>query len=295
MDDDIEGLVTVALPVYNAGGYLRPAVLSILRQSYTNWELLVIDDGSTDGSLASIADLSDPRIRVFRDGLNKGVAARQNEAIDLARGGYFARMDQDDVSYPGRFESQVALLRRQPGVDLTAVRAVTISPANALVGLFPSPLTHEQICSRPWRGFYLPHPAWLGRTEWFRRFRYRIPESYRSDDQELLLRSYRDSTFACVDEIQFAYRIRDRIRLGMSLRTRGTVLRLQVARFARSRQYGFIARACAAYALRVARDAWTFLRQASAGRLAKARPSPESLPHAARWEQIRGSLGLPSP
>src|SRR5580704_14644764 len=113
-------LITVALPVYNAGGYLRPAVQSILRQTYTNWELLVMDDGSTDGSLETVADILDPRITLIRGGSNEGTAVRQNQAIDLAKGQLLARMDQDDVSYPGRFASQVALLRGRPEVDLAA-------------------------------------------------------------------------------------------------------------------------------------------------------------------------------
>lgn len=283
-------LVTVAMPVYNAGRDLRAAVLSVVNQDYLNWEMLVIDDGSSDGSLATIGDIRDPRIRVLCDGSNRGLAARLNEAIDLARGTYFARMDQDDFSYPGRFSRQVATLRARPELDLLAVRAITISPANELLGVFPSPLTHEEICSRPWRGFYLPHPTWMGRIEWFRRFRYRIPESYQSDDQELLLRSYRESTFCCVDEVLFAYRIRDRIRLGPSLRTRWAVLRIQAAGFARSRRFGYVGLSLAVFALRVAKDAWTFLWQVSAGRSIRPPASPKFRPYAAQWEQMRRSV-----
>src|SRR5450830_847145 len=97
MQDNLLPLVTVAMPVYNAGKYLRLAVLSIVKQTFTDWEMLVIDDGSTDNAFDSIADIKDDRIRILRDGTNKGLAARLNEAIDLARGQYFARMDQDDV------------------------------------------------------------------------------------------------------------------------------------------------------------------------------------------------------
>jgi len=87
-------LITVAMPIFNAGSYLRLAVLSIVRQTFADWELLIIDDGSTDNALQDIADIRDHRIRILRDGENKGLAARLNEAIDLARGRYFARMDR---------------------------------------------------------------------------------------------------------------------------------------------------------------------------------------------------------
>src|SRR5665647_2642353 len=108
---DERPLITVAMPVYNAGKYLRLAVLSIVHQTFTDWELLIVDDGSTDNALQDIADIDDARIRIYRDGENKGLAARLNECIDLARGRYIARMDQDDVSYPVRFVRQIAALQ----------------------------------------------------------------------------------------------------------------------------------------------------------------------------------------
>ena len=107
IQSSLPALVTVAMPVYNAGKYLRLSVLSIVKQTFTNWELLIIDDGSTDDALKDIADIKDARIRIFRDGTNKGLAARLNEAVNLAQGYYFARMDQDDVSYPERFARQI--------------------------------------------------------------------------------------------------------------------------------------------------------------------------------------------
>lgn len=84
-DPDHAPLVTIAMPIYNAGSDLRPAVLSILQQTFPDWELLIIDDGSSDGAAEGISDIRDSRIRVLRDGLNRGLAARLNEAIDLAR------------------------------------------------------------------------------------------------------------------------------------------------------------------------------------------------------------------
>ena len=90
-------LVTVAMPIYNAGSYLRLAVLSIVKQSFTDWELLIIDDGSTDKALDGIADLRDERIKIYSDGRNLGLAARLNQACAMASGKYLARMDQDEL------------------------------------------------------------------------------------------------------------------------------------------------------------------------------------------------------
>ncbi|HQS38498.1 MAG TPA: glycosyltransferase family A protein, partial [Methylotenera sp.] len=88
-DSRVKPMITVAMPVYNAGKHLRLAVLSIVKQTFTNWEMLIIDDGSTDNAFELISDIHDERIVILKDGSNKGLAARLNEAMDLARGEYF--------------------------------------------------------------------------------------------------------------------------------------------------------------------------------------------------------------
>lgn len=203
-------LITVAMPIYNAGKYLRFAVLSIVNQTFTNWELLIIDDGSTDNALQDIADIKDVRIKIFRDGMNRGLAARLNESADMARGQYFARMDGDDISYPERFARQITTLQNDPELDLVATRALTIDESNKATGLFPFAISHNEICARPWRGFHFPHPTWMGKTKWFRNYRYTVPSPFCCEDQELLLRSYHDSRLVTLDEILFAYRIRSK-------------------------------------------------------------------------------------
>lgn len=199
--------ITVAMPVYNAGIHLRAAVASIVQQTFTDWELLLMDDGSSDAVLDSLADLADPRIRMLRDGANRGIAVRLNQAVDLARGRYFARMDADDVSFPDRFSKQVDLLQADGALDLVGTRALIIDEMNQITGSFPSAISHEAICARPWLGFPLPHPTWMGRTAWFRAHPYAMPAPYLCEDQELLLRTHAHSRFGTVDELLFGYRI----------------------------------------------------------------------------------------
>ena len=99
------------MPVFNAGNHLRVAVNSIINQTYKNWELIIIDDGSTDDSIKSLDNIEDHRISIIRDGKNKGLAARLNQIIDMAKGHFIARMDQDDISYPNRFSIQLIILK----------------------------------------------------------------------------------------------------------------------------------------------------------------------------------------
>jgi glycosyltransferase involved in cell wall biosynthesis len=199
-------LVTIGLPTYNAGGTLTAAIQSVLRQTHDNWELILLDDGSTDDTLATMRAFEDNRIKVIADGSNRGLAARLNQAIDLGRGKYFARMDQDDIAYPGRLEAQVKYLEANPEIDMVATRALLFRADGSVIGLSRFRQTHDEICAAPWRGFFLPHPTWMGKLEWFRRHHYRIPEVVRAEDQDLLLRSYRTSRFACLPEVLMGYR-----------------------------------------------------------------------------------------
>ncbi len=198
-------IVSIVLPVYNAGTLLPLALGSVFRQSFQEWELILIDDGSTDACMAGFG-VPDPRVRVVQDGRNEGLAARLNQGIDLARGRYLARMDQDDIAYPERLKLQANFLESNPDIDLVASRTLLFRGDGSIVGLSPLRRTHREICAAPWRGFFLPHPTWMGRIEWFRRHRYRIPEYVRAEDQELLLRSYRTSRFACLPEVLLGYR-----------------------------------------------------------------------------------------
>lgn len=253
------------MPVFNGGQHLRRAVLSIIDQTFRNWELLIIDDGSTDTAFESLADIRDSRIRILRDGSNKGLAVRLNEAIDLARGQYFARMDHDDVSYPDRFARQIALLENNPDLDVVSVRAITISDDNELVGNLPGPLTHREICAKPWLGFYFPHPTWIGHTTWFRTYRYATPAPYFCEDQELLLRSYTGSRFATVDQVLFAYRLRNRINWIKQAKTRWALFNLQWRFFVHSRQFNLALLSMAAFVGRIASDFLKVTRQTLGG------------------------------
>ena len=231
----VDPLVTVAMPIYNAGKYLRPAVLSIMQQTLTDWELYIIDDGSTDDALSYIADVQDSRIIIIKDGQNKGLAARLNEVINLAKGRYFARMDQDDFSYPDRLSKQVDVLEVNLDLDLLATRAIKISMEGEPVGYLPFSLSHAEITAAPWRGFYMPHPTWMGRLQWFKKNHYAEPAPYLSEDQELLLRTFEESNFACLEEVCLAYRVRDGVGFSKLVKIRYHQLCIQLS-YARNKK-----------------------------------------------------------
>jgi glycosyltransferase involved in cell wall biosynthesis len=102
--------VTVFIPAYNREKYIGEAIESILAQSYTNFEILLIDDGSTDGTVDIMHSFSDSRLRIIRNETNLGIPRTRNKGIEHARGEFIAMLDSDDRAFPTRLEKQVNFL-----------------------------------------------------------------------------------------------------------------------------------------------------------------------------------------
>jgi glycosyltransferase involved in cell wall biosynthesis len=130
--------VTVLMPVYNNAPYIKDAVGSILSQSMTDFELLVIDDGSTDGSAEVLEAFRDPRLKVARNAENLGVARTLNRGLDMARGDYVARMDGDDISLPRRLERQVDFLENNPDVGVCGTWAEYFGEGRPFTARYPT-------------------------------------------------------------------------------------------------------------------------------------------------------------
>jgi glycosyltransferase involved in cell wall biosynthesis len=197
--------VTVLMPVRDCATTLGLTLRSLARQTLADWRLLVLDDGSRDGTAELARRLGDSRVEVLADGRTLGLAARLNQAIELARSPYLARMDGDDVCYPERLERQLAFMEAHRELDLVGAAVMVFGPGGRPLGTRSAPPGHDAICARPGSGFPLVHPTFFGRADFFRRHRYR-PSLLRSQDQDLLLRSYRESRFANVPEILLGYR-----------------------------------------------------------------------------------------
>ncbi len=198
-------LVSIGMPFYNCDNTLGDAINSILWQTYENWELLLCDDGSMDGSLEVARSFSDERIVLWSDSRNKKLQVRLNECIARARGKYFARMDGDDVAYPTRLEKQVQFLQINPEVDLVGTSVLVFGEEGKPLGVRRGPMSHENICRRPTSGFYIAHPTFCGKLSWFRNHLYDVT-ALLIEDQELLLRTYEQSEFANIPEILQGYR-----------------------------------------------------------------------------------------
>ncbi len=206
-------LVTVAMSAYNASGSVDLALRSILTQTYPNWELILIDDGSTDRTAEIVSHVKDSRIRFIQEPSgNMGLASRLNQCVRLARGQYIARMDADDVAYPQRLERQVQFLEEHRDIDLLGTGAVIFKGEGEVIGCYPTASSHEVICRKPWWGFPLAHPTWMGKRTWFVAHPY-SEKDIRCEDQVLLLQSFSHSRFGALEEVLLGYR-QDNISAG---------------------------------------------------------------------------------
>lgn len=169
-NDAVVPIISVAMPVYNGERYLADAIDSILAQTFSNFELIIIDDGSTDGSLQILQRYQkrDARIRLIARE-NRNLATTLNDIIDLARGKWTARMDQDDVALPNRFERQLEWLA-QTGADICGGWVKFFGTSDKRV--LKHPQTDAAIKMALLFGCPFAHPTVMMRTELAKQLRY---------------------------------------------------------------------------------------------------------------------------
>lgn len=201
--------VSVILSVYNAQAYLAEAVDSVLAQTLTGFEFIIIDDGSEDGSGGILEGYarSDPRIRLVRRE-NRGLTVSLNEGLGMARSGMIARMDADDIAEPERLAKQLAFMQDNPGVSAVGCAVQTINKQGQPGPVVRFPTGHGQIEAQLWRGhgFVICHPALMARREAIERIggydaRYRTAQ-----DLDLYLRLGEVGELSNLEDVLLRYR-----------------------------------------------------------------------------------------
>lgn len=185
-------LISVLMPVYNAVRYVEAAVGSILAQTERDFELIVVDDGSTDGSLAILKRFADRDIRVrLVSRENRGLVVTLNEMLSLARGRFLARMDADDIADPRRFERELHALEVDRSLVAVGCSVHFIDPAARRLMTFAYPVGHDAIVD--WtmaieRGNGMSHPALMMRADAVRQVGGYRAEFWPAEDADLVLR-----------------------------------------------------------------------------------------------------------
>ena len=181
--------ISVIMSVYNGMPFLKDAVESILNQTYKNFEFIIIDDASTDGSLKYLKSLKDRRIKLINNSKNLGLAASLNKGLKVAKGNYIARMDADDISLPKRFEKQIEFLLKNPSIDLCGTWAKLIDENNKLIGQVKKPIDDRNIKRMNMWITGIIHPSWLGKKSLFEKLKGYDPHYDLAEDLDFLIRA----------------------------------------------------------------------------------------------------------
>lgn len=196
-------LVTVGIPMYNASKFVRQSIVSVLQQTYSNFELIITDDGSTDDSVRIASEFNDPRITVLSDGQNHGISYRLNQQIQLAKGKYFIRMDADDIMLPDRIERQVKYLEEHPDTDAIGGGAIIIGDSNEILGR-RNVIAVKRLDFKTGNDSFI-HPTVAGKLTLFRQFPY-DEELNGVEDQYLWAQASQSCQLIILPEIFMFYR-----------------------------------------------------------------------------------------
>ena len=190
--------ITIGLPFYNAEKYLTDAIRSVFAQTHQDWELILIDDGSTDDSLEIAKSIKDSRVRVYSDGLNKKLATRLNEITQLANYDIIARMDADDLMSPTRLEKQLKILENNPEIDIVSTGVFSVTDELELVGVRGVNVSKIYFKELLFKKVGIVHAAVLGRTAWFQRNPYNAKLIIAQDYDLWLKTSAKKDLKACI-------------------------------------------------------------------------------------------------
>jgi glycosyltransferase involved in cell wall biosynthesis len=202
--------ISVVMPVYNSGRFLKEAIDSILEQTFTDFEFIIINDGSGDNSKSILEEYTDPRIRILTNTKNRGLVYSLNRGVQESRGEFIARFDADDISHPERFDKQIEFLKANPAISGCSTFVDLIDIYGNKTGVWNedrSTVTEAEIRNCIVRTNCLAHPAMMIRSRDLKKFAYRH-ELKLSEDWglwlEMLSAGYR---FAKLPEVLLRYRL----------------------------------------------------------------------------------------
>ena len=195
------GTIQRFLNDYNAERFLKDSIRSILNQTFTDFRLIIVDDGSTDKSIEIIKSFNDSRIELIQDGYNKGLPYRLNQIAKLTKTKYLARMDADDIMHIDRIQFQFDILESNPEIDVLGTNTYSIDDKNQIQGI-RLPYEEKLILSFV-KGFV--HPTILGKTQWFVNNPY-DEKAIRVEDGELWFRTKNFSCFKAINKPLLFYR-----------------------------------------------------------------------------------------
>ena len=222
--------ISAIMSVYNGEEYLDAAIESVIKQTFTDWELIIINDCSTDATADILAKfaMQDKRIRVYTNEVNLRLPKSLNKAISYAEGKYIARMDADDICLPTRFEKQYAFMEKNGDVALSSCRFMTLKKEGIASGGCGGRIDNEALCARLLFTNPILHPGIIAKAEIMKELKYDETLTC-TEDLELWTRfAMRGYKIEILPEYLMLYRIHDKqITATTIARQHDEVLRIQ--------------------------------------------------------------------
>lgn len=198
--------ISVVMSVYNAEKYLREAIDSILQQSFREFEFIIVNDGSKDGSLSIIQSYNDPRIRLIDNEGNKGLIYSLNTAFKSATGKYIARMDADDISLPQRLAQQFAFMEANPSVGVCSCNYTQFNAEQETA--YTAFTDHNEVFATMFFNCSVVHPSLMLRKASLMECDLLFDEKYKyAEDYELWSRLLFKCRFSAVPQTLLRYRL----------------------------------------------------------------------------------------
>lgn len=196
--------ITVFMAVYNGEKYLKEAINSILHQTFKNFELLIINDGSTDKSIQIIESYDDPRIRLLHNEKNMGIVKTRNRGIKESREKYIAIMDQDDISLPRRLAKQVEFMENHPEIGVLGTWTKVLKQKYQFIArYYPN---HDEIKASLIFSSTMAHPSIMLRKEALEKHGFKYNNDFKTEDYELWTRMIDHTKFANLQKTFLVYR-----------------------------------------------------------------------------------------
>jgi glycosyltransferase involved in cell wall biosynthesis len=203
-------VLSVVIPVYNCAPFLRETMESLLHQTFGNFELVIVNDGSTDTTEDIIRSFTDSRIVYTKNEKNEGLVFTLNKGLQLSSGEYIARMDGDDICLPQRFQRQLDFFTAHPDADFVATQIELVDEKGDFIGYWEeekAAISPQQIRRQLPKDNCIAHPTVMGKAVLFKQYKYDKAQSH-AEDYDLWLRLQADKiTMYKVDEVLVKHRI----------------------------------------------------------------------------------------
>lgn len=208
-----QSFVSIVMPVYNAGDFLIEAIKSLQNQTHRNWELIAVDNRSTDNSWQILQEFArdDIRIKIYRHDANQGVAYTANLALTKTRGQFVARMDADDISLPWRLEKQVEFLENNPEVVAVGGQCEVINRHGEIIGQKEFPKEAQLVVMMMFQSIPLQQPAMMVNRKLLPNDFIWYEDNYDvAEEVELLFKLFQYGKVCNLPEVVLQYRLHDK-------------------------------------------------------------------------------------